>query len=179
MEKDYVNFDYLHATVKSDKLDELIAHYKTLRWEVYELDEDSVYDDVVHLSLYRPHKIENKDELQILQIYLESAWNDIGRAENNPHAKTLITGLTAGILAVILIVVGACLIIDANTVIGAVLVASGGVCTGIAIPVCVKLFKAERITAEKTIKDAAEEIIAVNKKARALSGDGNGAENEG
>ena len=178
MEKDYKNYDYIRATVKSSKLDELSAHYKALRWEIYEIDEDRVYDDVVHLSLYRPHKIEHKDELHILQIYLESAWNDIGRAENNPRPKTLLTGLVAGILAIVLIVVGACLILEAETIVGAILTACGGVCIAVAVPLCVKLYRIEGVKAEKTIKSAAEEIAAVNKKAAGLFGEGGAAENE-
>ena len=104
--RDYNNFDYLFATVKKQNFFELRAHYKTLGWQDIQTKEDDAYDDVVHISLRRPHKIEHKDELQLMQVHLEAAWNTIGKYSRWHCPKAAAFGTVFSVISLALLVFG-------------------------------------------------------------------------
>ena len=109
METDYRNYDRLFVTVKLNKLDELEECYRALGWECVDSRDDSVYRGRVHLVYRRPHRIENKDKLQLLQVYLESALNDEGRLESRAMPLTAATGIITGFVTLALVALGLCL----------------------------------------------------------------------
>lgn len=171
--RDYENFDYLYITVKKNRLERLKTHYRELGWEDTEMKEDARYDDITHISLRRPHKIENKDALQLLQVYLEAAWNKIGKLENNPRPKTLIFGLGIGLLSAALLIAGICLIFlpQLRTLIawGAMLSALGIIAAGLCLSFTIVLFRREGKRSAKDLEAAKREIAAVCLRARALT----------
>lgn len=171
--RDYENYDYLFITVKKSKLERLKTHYRQLGWEDTEMHEDARYDDITHISLRRPHKIENKDELQLMQVYLEAAWNKIGKIENNPRPKTLIAGLGLGLLSAALLVVGICLILLGQSKIllawGVVSAVAAIVAAVLCTVFTVILFKREGKKSAAELEAAKREIEAICLKARELT----------
>lgn len=87
-DKDFQNYDYLDIIVKKENEQELVDAYSIFLWEKTGEKEDNQYRDVVHLSFRRPHKIENKDRLQLLQVYYESALNERAELKIKKHSKT-------------------------------------------------------------------------------------------
>lgn len=172
-ERDYENYDSLHVTVKKAKIDELIAHYAAFGWECIDYEEDGLYDDIIHLSLRRPHKIEHKDELQLMQVYLESALNKKGGAEANPCPKALAFGLTLGAVALTMIIVGLYYgFLTANktlSVLCFVLAGVGGVVALLTAIFTVKICKREKQAARLAIEVADCEISVVCERAAALT----------
>lgn len=126
---DYKNFDYISAAVDKNGAAELSARYAALGWECAESKEDRIYRNLLHVTLRRPHSIAHKDELQLLQVYLESALNKIGKINAYPCPKTLFFGLFFGLVSLALIVTGICgafgLIKSVSRVFGFVLLGLG------------------------------------------------------
>lgn len=106
MKPDIKNYDYLCITAKSDSVDGIIASYKTLGWQLIEVREDKQYIDLDVIDFMRPHKIENKDRLQLLQVRLETALNKVGEARHKKHRKSAVIGLTGGIIGCTAIALG-------------------------------------------------------------------------
>ena len=89
-EKDFQNFDYLDIIVKKKSEQEISNAYSAFLWNKIYKKEDRRYNDVVHLSFRRPHKINNKDSLQLLEVYYESALNNRADLEIKKHSKSKI-----------------------------------------------------------------------------------------
>lgn len=180
--RDYENYDYLSITVKKNKLERLKTHYRELGWEDTAMKEDVRYDDITHISLRRPHKIENKDALQLLQVYLETAWNKIGKIENNPRPKTLICGLGLGLLSAALLIAGICLIFLPQMkfliVWGLILATLGIITAGLCTAFSIVLFRREGKRSAEELEAAKREIAAICVQARALTNKAEEAEDE-
>lgn len=97
------HFDTLRVAVRADKLGEVAECYRCFRWEETERREDARYDNIVQLTFRRPHKVANKDRLQLLQVGMEEDMNRLAAAERNKHALSTVFGLTAGMLAAALL----------------------------------------------------------------------------
>ena len=97
---DYNNYDQINLTVKRQNADEVILSYGAFLWEKIEEKEDKQYHDILHLSFIRPHKIPNKDRLQLLQVHYEHFINERAVAENKKHAKSQALLATAGVLGI-------------------------------------------------------------------------------
>lgn len=103
MKIDYNEYDSLSLYVKTEKRDEIIEHYKLFKWELFKEVLNSKYEDIVDLTFIRPHKIENKDELQLLQVYMEERINGISKLEKNKHSIATAFGLGFGVGGLVLI----------------------------------------------------------------------------
>lgn len=172
LQLDRENYDYMYATVKKSKLDELTAHYKALGWEIISRDDDRQYADIIHFTLRRAHVIKHKDELQLLQVYLETAWNTIGKLEANPCPKTMIVGLTLGIIGLAFIIIGLCALLYATVelfnMLGIMWIVAGGLFLVLCMILAVELYKREKVQAAKDIKEARIEIEKVYAEAERL-----------
>lgn len=100
-------FDTLNIYVKKSKSNEIIDSYKTFGWQLKSESENNQYEDIVDLAFEREHKIKNKDELQLLQVYMEDKLNEMGKLEKNKNPKTTAFGLFFGVTGIALIVFGA------------------------------------------------------------------------
>lgn len=172
--RDYNNYDYLDATVKKNRIGELAANYEALGWVCVDSRDDKVYGDIKHVVMRRPHFIAHKDELQLLQIYFETAWNKIGKAEENPCPKTLTAGLAFGVLALTAIVLGLLCGLSVLKFIpyvwGYVLCGAGVVSAVINAAVCLKFYKRELAETRKDTAEAERIIERVYRDAVALTG---------
>ncbi len=93
---DYNNYDQINLTVKRQNAEEVILSYGAFLWEKIEEKEDKQYHDILHLSFIRPHKIPNKDRLQLLQVHYEQLINERAVVENKKHAKSQALFATVG-----------------------------------------------------------------------------------
>lgn len=103
MINDYQNYDYLDIIVKKDSADEIALWYGRLLWSEYQRKEDKLYNDIVHVSFSRPHKIPNKDRLQLLQVYYENILNEKAYKSKDKHAKSEALIVTTVVLSIVLV----------------------------------------------------------------------------
>lgn len=103
MQKDIFEYDELNLYAKKDKSAEIIENYKNFNWTLENEVENDKYEDLSDLTFSRPHKIKNKDELQLLQVYMEENLNLIGKLEKYKHARSQAFGLCLGGLIIALL----------------------------------------------------------------------------
>lgn len=170
MKNNYNEFDKITIYAKKTKTEEIINHYKVFGWEVVEEVENNRYEDIVDLTFCRPHKIENKDELQLLQIYMEERLNEIAKIERNKNAKTTSFGLCFGVVSFALIVVGILAILkvlDIFGLIGGVTITVLGVIlmiiTTIVLP---RTYKKEKIDYDAKHIQLEEEVNQILERVR-------------
>lgn len=170
--RDYNNYDYLFATVKKQNFNELKAHYKALGWEDIEEREDESYYDVVHISLRRPHKIKHKDDLQLMQVHLESAWNTIGKYSRWHCPKAAAFGTVFGVISLALIMIG---LLSALGILkflipvyGYMITVLGGIVAIATVVISAVICSKERKSARLKRLTAEEEIAAVCERAEQL-----------
>jgi Flp pilus assembly protein TadB len=99
MKRDIINNDYLSVSVKSAQLDRILLCYSALGWSEVRREDDKKYYDMKYLLLSRPHKIENKDRLQYLQVKMETCINSLSHTNANQHRKSLTLSILLGIAA--------------------------------------------------------------------------------
>lgn len=172
--KTYNDFDTLKLFVKKDKYEEIVSNYKTFGWELAEKKENNKYEDIFDLTFERPHKIENKDELQLMQVYMEEKLNNLAKLERNKHPKTTSYGLIFGTFGLLFLLNGLLHIFNITPsigLVGGIVMASFGliflISTAIVIP---KLFKKENVYFETKSNQYKFEIVEICKKASSLSG---------
>lgn len=102
---DYNNFDFLSLYVKKDKKEEILKYYRTFKWDLKEEKPNRRYADIVDLVLFRPHLMQNKDELQLLQVYMEEGLNKKAKLEHNKYFKATTLGVGLSLLGIVLIVI--------------------------------------------------------------------------
>ena len=100
------DIDSLTIYAKKTKSKEIIKNYKTFGWHLKSESENNQYEDISDLTFYREHKIKNKDELQLLQVYMEDKLNEIGKIEKYKNSKSTAFGLFFGIISLALIIFG-------------------------------------------------------------------------
>lgn len=103
---DYNNYDVLNLYVKRNKLENIINKYTIFGWELEKQEDNKEYEDIVELTFVRFHKIKNKDELQLLQVYMEERLNKVGQLERNKNAKTTSLAFIFGVIGLVMIVFG-------------------------------------------------------------------------
>lgn len=113
----YNEFDTFKIYVKESKRDEVVKNYEAFGYFITKEEPNKHYDDILNLEFERPHKIENKDELQLLQIYMEENVNKIAKLEKQKHSKSTTLGLSTGLLCLAFIVLGAYLVLKTQTAI--------------------------------------------------------------
>ncbi len=111
-EFDYNEYDSISLALKENESERMLGYYKAFGWEEYEIREDKRYFDIVHIKLKRRHKIRNKDRLQLLQVKMESVVNRFALARKNKHSKSIIAGLTLGVLALAFLTISIMLFVE-------------------------------------------------------------------
>ncbi len=88
--KNYKNYDYLDIIVKKDNACEIINAYSAFLWVKIDEKDDRHYSDVIHLTFKRDINIENKDRLNLLEVYYETALNKRAEIKIKKHSKSKI-----------------------------------------------------------------------------------------
>ncbi|MBD5632517.1 MAG: hypothetical protein HDP34_04740 [Clostridia bacterium] len=171
--KDYKKYDYINVSVKEKRAEELEEMYSAFLWEQTACEEHSRYYDIYNYTFRRPKKIQNKDDLQYLQVGAEKIFNKMDKLSREKHAFSSVFGLTMGILGVALIAGGITLLCLFSTllyIISAVLfiVAGVAVCVLGAV-VARKLFIRENNRYKIVYSADERQIIEICKQAMALT----------
>ena len=103
---DFVNYDKLVLYVKKSKLNSIIKSYARLGWELALKKDNGKYENIIDITFVRPHKLKNKDELQLLQVGMETNLNQQAKLEQNKHTKSLCFGLSFSVVALAHLCVG-------------------------------------------------------------------------
>lgn len=145
-------FDYIYVTVKSVTADKITKGYETLGWECVKKEVHSRYFDELNLTFRRPHLIEHKDERQLIQVYLESAVNGLGRLSSNPRPATTAFLVVVGLLLLGIVGLGVSVVFLWDGIWFTVGIVSACVGLLLYIPygiIAVKLYGFEKSRAEK------------------------------
>lgn len=97
-QKNYNENDYQTIVAKKEKVDELINNYECFGWVALDTIQHLRYANLLEIEFERPHFINNKDELQFLQVNMECDINKKGRLERNKHSKSTAFGIILGLL---------------------------------------------------------------------------------
>lgn len=130
MSKDYNSYDYLAVSVKSDQLDRILQCYHALGWTEVKTEDDREYYNMKYVRLRRPHRIENKDRLQYLQVRMERAINSLVSIVNRAHVRSSALFFFSMLFSVCLAGTAVWLVIEYASSWPAVL---GWVCLGLAV----------------------------------------------
>ena len=168
---DYREYDSLSLLVKREALDIMISYYRDFGWSVVRMDDDRRFFDLVHLTLARAHRIENKDKLQLLQIRLEGVINALGDAKRKKHKRTLWLSILCALFCAVLASLAVfCLVL--GRIAPAVFIFLG---VSFAIAFCVfsvkRLFEWERAKYVSEYKAHTAKLISILERARRLVAD--------
>lgn len=159
--RDHKNYDYLTITAKVEREAEIIASYATLGWETVSVSEDKKFFDLDVIEFRRPHKIENKDRLQLLEVKLETLLNKYGVLRHKRKAKSATFGLVGGIFGCIALAAGIALLVTEIAELAAVVTGAIAIVIGLAMLTVVGVFM--RRVAETEARDYSEKMAAVLK----------------
>lgn len=172
---DYKNFDSLKLYAKKDKADEIIYNYKVFGWQLENNEENSRYEDIVDLTFYRPHKIANKDELQLLQVYMEDKLNSIAKLARNKFSLTISTALCLGVFSIVILTLGvlACFnVLPFLNLIGGILISTFGFILGVlAIILSPKIFKKEKEKFNLKYQTLQTELNTLHESVKTITGE--------
>lgn len=179
--KNYNDFDTLKLYVKKNKVDDLKKSYSCFGYELTSESPNNKYEDIVDLEFERPHKISNKDELQLLQVYMEENVNKLAKTEKNKHSKSTIFGLIFGPLCLAFVLFGAYLVLKVQTPLGLIFGVVSiilGIAVGIVTTiVSIEISKKEKITFEEIKNQLNSNTSEICAKAKKLLG-GQNAKNK-
>ncbi len=171
---DILNYDYITVTGKIQAADHIIERYGDFGWQLTERKDDKLYCDVTHMSFTRPHKMEHKDELQLLQVRLEIAYNTAGKYAHKISQRATLLGNAVGLLAAGFTVSGVVLLLLVGGLVslicGPVLMVTGVVCGVVGALISYKLYKKDKKKYAALIKAENEKIDALCSKAKRLRG---------
>lgn len=166
-------YDNLYVTVRGDKAAELTGYYRAFGWEKVSSRAHTVHVKRIDMSFRRPHRIEDKDELQLWQVYLETDLNLVGRLEKIPRPRTLAAGITLFLLSLCMIAAGICLVYLFKgflyTFLGWTLTALGAALAVAGIVITVRLGIKEGAEARCRLAAAKEEIVFLCERAERLT----------
>ena len=167
---DYKNFDKLVVTVKRDKQEGIINDYALFGWKKIQTKDDDVFYDLVHLTFYRPHVIENKDELLYLQVCYEERLNKASDLERYKNGLSSIFYCTLLLLAVLGIIFSLINILKySNLLIGLLFILGSVLLGGLIIPIN-KLRKRENGKYIDKVNEILEQIKDILQKVKSLRG---------
>ena len=91
--------DTIAIRSKKQAAEHIVERYGNFGWKLTEKKDDRLYEDVTHMTFSRPHFIENRDELQLLQVRLEIAYNDMGKFSYKKGVRASLFGSFFALLA--------------------------------------------------------------------------------
>ncbi len=102
--KDHENYDYIEIIVKKENAEQVISAYRDFLWKEISRKEDKRYHDIVHIGFCRARDIQNKDRLQLLQVYYEFALNERADLFEKKHRKSNAGICNLAVFATVLLV---------------------------------------------------------------------------
>lgn len=165
--------DILTLYVKKDKVQQVVQYYKNFGWDIVKQTNNDWFIDLMDLTFARESKIKNKDELQLLQIYMEEKLNTQAKLENYKAPKSFMLGSSVGLLVLFLIIIGIIFITKSSFVLGTIFVFIGISVAIFVMIIIPKLYKIEKLAHDRKIRILSYQIQKICKRAVMLSGDRN------
>jgi len=177
-EKDYNQFDSQIIVLKKDVAKEIIISYESFGWEIESEKPHPRYENLIEVKMSRNHFVENKDDLQFLQVNMESDIIKWGRLKKSKHSKSTILGITLAVVSFALFSCSALIFTNtffANSRILPIFLVVLGIGVGLSIPfICHKIYKNEKLIYEEKEKYYRNEINNYKKTAEEILGAKNG-----
>lgn len=168
-------YDHIEVQVKRDKANPFRRCYEEFGWEQTDRRADRQYGNIVHLSFRRPHRMLQKDALQLQQVRLEIAWNKIGRYEAAKTARAVTAISLIGAFSAALLAGGILLLCFFWGALWAYI--AGSACCAVAVVCGIagvfisrSIAEKDRIKYNELIGRENEELLAICRRARALRG---------
>lgn len=171
---DLFDNDFITVTGKKQASEHIIKRYGDFGWKLTETKEDKLYGDILHMSFTRPHAIKNKDELQLLQVRLEIAYNNTGKLARKSSHRTLLLATLTVLIVTAFIVGGVFMILNGGLLpiifgsvacaLGAVMALAGGISAS-------RILKKDKAKYARLIDREAEKIDELCNRAKALRGE--------
>ena len=114
-------FDLLSLYVKRNKKDEILQYYQCFNWKLKEENANKMYVDIVDLVLIRPHTLCNKDNLQLLQVYMEESLNKKAKLEQKKYPRSTSCGFVGMFIVLVSLVFSLVFKLNLLNVVGQVL----------------------------------------------------------
>ncbi|MGN0818066.1 MAG: hypothetical protein ACI4L9_03760 [Candidatus Coproplasma sp.] len=173
MERDFKNYDYLTVSVKSAQLENILECYYALGWREVKREDDRDYYDMKYIALRRPHKIPNKDRLQLLQVRMETGVNTISSVHARRHQKSGVACSVMLFFALGLLALGLWFFLglqgEYGTIFGIVCCALFGALTIASAVTVLALHKPEERASAKKIAQTLKDIQTLVAEARSLA----------
>ncbi len=171
---DLFDNDFLSVTGKRQASEHVIKRYGDFGWKLIEKKDDRFYGDTVHMSFRRPHFIKNKDELQLLQVRLEIAYNNTGKLARKINTRAALSVIATTLVAAAFIVGGVFMIL--NGVLLPIIFGSMACAFGLAAAafggICAKrIRKKDKAKYGRLIDAEVEKIEELCRRARELGGE--------
>lgn len=177
---DYRDYDYLDVYIKKKHAEDLERAYAAFKWEMLTKKERSGSDGIVLYTFRRPHKMENKDELQFLQVNAEFEMNAINSVWHNKHCRSALLGSVCAISGCAAIAGGIVLSLVLRTVLFTVcgcLLAAAGLAACIAGAIAVpRLYRAENARFLSKLDKRHKTLTAIMQKAQLLTENADGTD---
>lgn len=172
---DYNKYDKLSVVINSSVAEDILPCYKALGWKLASRRQDKLYHNTEHFDFYRPHKIESKDRLQLLQVYMEETVNYLAQKAKIMHLKSVLTCVGLVFVTIALIVGGAILLTSVkNLVILGIVLCVFGLINAVTLAFLTrKLYLNEEVSFAKIKKYAVGELNKIYNFAAAITGEGN------
>lgn len=149
--KNINNFDYQTIEIKKEKQDEIVKIYECLGWSLRKISQHKQYDNLVDVEFERDHFIGSKDDLQFLQVGVESDVNNLGRIERTRKLRAVSLIIALCILSVGALAGAVFLFINAKEV---------GLVWSILMLMVAVVFSGLTIMAEKRIAQKEKKLVA-------------------
>lgn len=159
--KDYVAFEYMTKSVKSNEQTRVIDLYEAFGWEVTDTTPTMV--EGVNISFKRERKLKHKTELSRLERKAEELYGSINSLNKQKTSKASIFGYTFGVIAALILGGGMSMVMTLSGV-GFL---AGGIALGVlGIALCAVNYPIYKRIADKSTKkvlpviDETEESLA-------------------
>lgn len=167
--------DKISLNLRREAAEHVEECYRDLGWQVDGVREDKSDEGMLTVDFFRPHKIDNKDELQLLQVRLDIALNDIGKNVARRSLRAMWTGLVLGIATLAFLLQGVMMLVlfsgAAAIAFGVIACACGVACGALCTVFTVKLYKIDCAKSERYIEVKTGEIGEICARAKFLRGE--------
>lgn len=100
--------DTISLMVDVSSLEEVKYYYSVFGWKISSEKRDAIFHRTYHIVFERDHFIDNKEELQLLEVEFESNVKKLNKAKVKKHRWTKIFALSFSLLFFVCLVLGLC-----------------------------------------------------------------------
>ena len=98
--------DTISLMVDVSSLEEVKYYYSVFGWKISSEKRDAIFHRTYHIVFERDHFIDNKEELQLLEVEFESNVKKLNKAKVKKHQWTKIFALSFSLLFFVCLVLG-------------------------------------------------------------------------